>query len=119
MPRSYREMALQKQCVEYLHLAVAKPPYGPFWTAVNPLPGTSARQGKIAKDMGMRAGVPDLIFIWKGRVTGIELKTDRGGLSDNQSVVHEEMFEVGARTYTVKSLDAFIETVNEIISEAA
>jgi len=47
--------------------------------------------------------VPDLIFIHAGKVTGIELKSDVGRLSDNQRHTQALMRAAGCRIETARS----------------
>lgn len=41
-------------------------------------------EAAILKGLGVKAGVPDVIAIKDGRVFGLELKADKGRLSENQ-----------------------------------
>lgn len=112
--RRREEIALQKQCVSYLNAAVPPPPVGPFWTAINPVPGSSARQGQLAKDMGLIAGVPDFLFFNQDRIYGIELKTSKGRPSKAQEACHESMVLAGAKIHVAKSFDEFVKFVRSI-----
>lgn len=116
MPRSHPEIVLQKQCVDYLNAVVPQPPRGPFWTAINPVPGSSARLGKLAKDMGLRAGVPDLMFLYRGRLSVIELKSGKKKPSQSQLACHEAMKLAGAEIYAANSLNEFIKVLGRVVS---
>ena len=66
------------------------------------------RAAAAAKATGMRAGEPDLriylpVGIGKTPVLFLELKTDRGRLSDAQKLRHDELRELGHRVETVKA----------------
>ncbi len=77
------EQALQRAVADYLALCVLAPPAGPWWTAVNPIPAKSRAAAGISKAMGLKAGTPDLVLCWKGRLVGIELKAGRGRLTSD------------------------------------
>lgn len=66
------------------------------------------------KASGLLAGIPDCIFMWKGKGYGIEFKTDTGRLSPAQVKVHEK-WQGHAEVYVVRSFDAFKELIEQII----
>ncbi len=74
---------------------VGAPPSGPWWTAVNPIPAKSRAVAGISKAMGLRAGTPDIVMCWKGRLVGIELKAGRGRLSLAQIETHDAITLAG------------------------
>ncbi len=45
-------------------------------------------EGSVNKAMGMLPGVPDVLFLWKGKLYWIELKVSGGVLSDSQKDLH-------------------------------
>lgn len=98
------ERALQRQVVAYLR-TLPKPPAGPWWTAINALPGTSARQGAQAKAMGQIAGAPDIIVVWGGTFIGVELKADKGVLSTEQMATSLAIADAGGSYVVARSLD--------------
>ncbi len=64
--------------------------------------------------MGLKAGTPDLVMCWKGRLVGIELKAGRGRLSPAQVETHEAITLAGGIVTTCCSLDdvaAFLATL--------
>ena len=78
------EFQLHKQAAEYFRTVLA--PEVLWWhTANNP---KSAKHGAWLKDMGLLAGVPDFLLMWRGNggimVMAIEMKTPRGTLSPAQ-----------------------------------
>lgn len=77
---SHPEFQLQKTLVEHLNLCARKGVFyfHPFNKASSP------REGKMAKLMGVVAGVPDLIFFQNGTAWCLELKIEGGKLSDAQ-----------------------------------
>ena len=58
--------------------------------------------------MGLKAGTPDLVLCWKGRLIGIELKAGRGRLSDPQIETHEAITLAGGVVATCRTLDEVI-----------
>ena len=55
--------------------------------------------------MGLRAGTPDLVLCWKGRMIGIELKTDSERASPAQDEMHEAIVLSGGVVTTCRTLD--------------
>ncbi len=115
-PRSLpaAEQSFQRTVADYLALCVPAPPSGPWWTAVNPIPAKSRAAAGISKAMGLRAGTPDIVLCWKGRLVGIELKAGRGRMSPAQLEAHEAITLAGGVVTTCRTLDdvaAFIATL--------
>jgi len=82
------ESALQIQLVKLLHLHARQ---DIAWWSVPNEGWRSARMGKRLKDMGMRPGASDLMFLIERMFHGVELKT-----------------EIGTQTETQKSFEAYI-----------
>ncbi len=108
MPRPVAtpEQSLQRAVADYLAWCVPAPPDGPWWTAVNPVPAKSRAAAGISKAMGLKAGPPDIVLCWRGRLVGIELKVDGGRLSQAQFETHEVITLAGGVVTTCRSLDA-------------
>lgn len=97
------EEDLQKSVTHFLNICL---PQEVWWTAINPLPGKrSPRQGKRIKDMGQRAGVPDLLFVHAGRALFVELKTDKGPVQPNQKACHDAIMDAGCPVRVCRSLN--------------
>ncbi len=114
MPRPRPEQSLQRTVADYLALCIPVPPTGPWWTAVNPIPAKSRAAAGISRAMGLRAGTPDFVLCWKGRLVGIELKAGRGRLSPAQIEAHDAITLAGGVVTTCRSLDdvaAFLATL--------
>jgi len=107
------EQDLQKAVVRTLRVCLQPPPEGPFIFA--PDPGVqmggqhAARIGGIRKSMGVRAGVPDLMFVWRGKAIGIELKRADGRLTKEQKEAHADLTLAGAVVTTARSVDEVLE----------
>ncbi len=64
--------------------------------------------------MGLRAGTPDFVLCWRGRLIGIELKAGRGRLSPAQRETHDAITLAGGVVTTCRTLDevaAFLVTL--------
>jgi len=86
------EAQLQRAVAEYLDVAL---PADAVWTAIGHGGGGKTR-GAILKGMGVKAGMPDIMIIWRGQVIFIELKAGRGGLSRAQKAFHDRLYLAGA-----------------------
>jgi hypothetical protein len=65
-----------------------------------------AIEAAIFKSLGVIAGVPDLLLIFKGKTYGLELKATKSGrLSPAQIRTHELMREAGAIVTTATGID--------------
>ncbi|NVO13832.1 MAG: VRR-NUC domain-containing protein [Rhodoplanes sp.] len=66
-----------------------------------------AEEAKRFKQMGVRAGVPDLLLLRQGRLYGLELKQPGGHLSPSQVALHPQLLASGmAGIATVDNLAA-------------
>ncbi len=113
-PLSAAEQSLQRTVADYLALCVPAPPSGRWWSAINPIPAKSRAAAGISKAMGLRAGTPDIVMCWKGRLVGIELKAGRGRLSPAQREAHDAIALAGSVVATCRSVDevaAFLDTL--------
>jgi len=64
-------------------------------------------EGKRFKEMGVKAGIHDLLFLQLGRLFGLELKAIGGSLSEAQRTMHRRLLATGmAASATVDSLAA-------------
>jgi len=48
-------------------------------------------EAAILKSVGTVAGIPDVLCIFEGRVFALEIKTERGRVTDVQRVTHERL----------------------------
>jgi hypothetical protein len=71
-------------------------PAGVFATALENAPRT-ALSGLLQKRRGTRAGLPDLLVIWRGEIAFVELKSCRGLASKAQKQVRDELLSVGVK----------------------
>lgn len=78
-----------------------------------------AADGAKRKAMGVRAGFPDFIFLLPTKAAPylcIELKTTKGKQSDSQKEYQRMVESVGGKYVVIRSLEEFINTVNDYIS---
>lgn len=76
--------------------------------------GGGERRGQILKRMGVVAGVPDYMILWRGRVIFLEMKAGKGSLSLAQKAVHEAIVLAGGVVKTCRTEDevvSFLETL--------
>ena len=100
------ESALQEQVAAYL--AIALPTHALAFHPMN-----EGKRGFIAqrafKRGGGVAGIPDWCILFNARAIFIELKSDKGRLSDAQKAIHERIVLSGHVVTVCRSLDAVIE----------
>lgn len=103
-----KEAHLQRTIAAYLRLML---PADVFFTAF-PAGGGGKVRGAQLKSMGLASGVPDLMFIHNGRTRWIELKSDKGRVSDAQHETFCRLYTAGCGNVVVcKSLDDVIITL--------
>jgi hypothetical protein len=61
----------------------------------------SASSGAIRKQRGVKPGVPDILVLYRGKLTTIELKSRHGKCSPPQRAVREDLLRAGARGWWV------------------
>lgn len=67
------------------------------------------RRRGINAGLGVIPGVPDVIIIKDGRVAALELKADKGKLSDNQVTTQLRMIQCGCAVHVSHGLDEALE----------
>lgn len=106
------EFQLHTACAQFLDLAL---PRDAVWFHT---PNAGKRRKGAAgrlKAMGMKAGVPDICIIYRGRAFFIELKTLKGRLSEAQKAMHIRLTVAGAivagECRSLDDLQAFLQQV--------
>jgi hypothetical protein len=99
-----KESEVQKQILDYLALK------GIFHYRNNS--GAFVDSQKHFYRFGAK-GSPDIICIIKGRYVGLEVKTPKGKLSDDQIAFHRNLMAADGIVFTVRSLDEAIEAVED------
>ena len=72
-------------------------------------------EAMMLKSTGVVAGIPDLILLNRGKCYGIELKIEKGVVSEKQKKVHEVWNNQGIETFICWNLEEFKEVVNKIM----
>jgi len=102
------EHDLHCQVADYLNLAL-----GPqtFWHH-SPMEGKHKVQYRVKQNrLGAKKGFPDILIIHRGRPIFIELKTQKGRVSDAQKECHKQLMLAGAVVKVIRNLDDVIEFV--------
>jgi hypothetical protein len=73
----------------------------------------SAIAGRKLKDLGMRAGVSDLIMVHQGCVYALEIKAEGGHLSQPQRQFLADFQHAGGRTAVCRGLDEALSTLRK------
>jgi len=111
------ESQLQQACVTWARLQY--PELRVLLTSVPNGVRTSVIQAKIAKAEGLVAGTSDLLLLiprGKWPYLCIEMKTKTGRLSDHQKIFRDHVESVGGRYEVVRSLEQFMDLVNEYMN---
>lgn len=104
------EQIIHRAVVEHLRLRGAPglvffhPPMGMFYGGKRNKKGASI-QGVIAKSLGVRAGVSDLILLHKGTAYALELKTEDGRSTESQDDFLADWQTAGGYGFVGKGLD--------------
>ena len=100
------------QAAEYLNLAL---PREAVW---HHSPNEGRRRPQYTKKLlrkGLHPGWPDIEIIYRGRVIFIELKTQKGRVSEAQKNCHERLMLAGAVVKVVRNLDELREFLSMLI----
>lgn len=106
--RNRPEQALHLAVASFLNVAL---PRDSFFFHVPNAAVRSLVEGGIFKRMATRAGVPDLIILYQGRAYAIELKADKGELSEAQIETHTAFARAGIPVAVCKSLEGVEEAL--------
>lgn len=112
------EEQMQKACIKWFDLKYKK-----YKLLMHSSPNGGKRNAIEAakfKQMGVRAGFPDLILLIPNKFypfCGIELKIKTGRQSESQKAYQKEFESIGAKYVVVRSLDEFIKVVNEYLKD--
>lgn len=77
---------------------------------------SNAREGAKFKAQGVISGVPDLVFVWNGKTHYIEVKCEKGKLSENQKALHQKWSEQGVSVNVMRTSEEIIRFVTELVS---
>lgn len=91
----------------------------PYWHTNNEMWTKSWKQKTRSKAMGTQSGIPDLFLVFKGRILGIEMKRQKGGIvSDSQKYWHQILALGGIETYVCHGCDEAIKLVESLCNPA-
>jgi hypothetical protein len=100
------ESALHKSVADLLDWVLLPPA---LWTT---FPAGWGKLGKATAGRlhgaGLKAGFPDILIFFNGRVTGIELKTESGRVSKDQNQMFLLLHGAGVPVYICRSADDVI-----------
>lgn len=103
--RSAPEQDLQRVVAAYLDWAL---PSDAVWTAINPVPAKSKAAAGISNAMGLKAGILDILIIWRNGAYFLELKVKGGKVSWFQADMINRLSSAGASCAVCHSLEAVI-----------
>jgi len=66
------------------------------------------------KRQGVKAGVPDIIIVHRGKALGLELKSKNGSLQDSQKATFPKMRAAGMRIEVARSLGEAFDLIREM-----
>lgn len=70
------------------------------------------------KATGLISGIPDMLFVWKGMVYGLEFKTATGRTSKDQDKVHEVWQSNGITVKIFRDADNAFNYIKSIVDNA-
>ena len=106
------EQALQYECVKWMKRHLAKEVV--FFHVPNG-GKRSRREGAIFKAIGVVAGVPDLIILWRGVQIAIELKAGKGSSTEEQKDMQERLKAIGWHVAECRSLQEFQDILSQFL----
>lgn len=74
----------------------------------------NVREAANLKRQGVKAGIPDILILWSGKLFGLELKSQAGRISDSQAVTFPILREAGMRIEVARSHGEAIERIREM-----
>lgn len=101
------EQRLHNVVADFLNVAL---PRDAWWTTVGHGGfALDARTGARMKRAGMKAGVPDILVVYRGRAHFLELKAPKGKPSAEQRKVAHDLGQAGATWSVVRSIEDVIQ----------
>lgn len=108
------ELSLQSKCYQWFHNKY--PEYRGLLFHVNNKAKNSIEGNKF-KAIGVVAGIPDLLFVFGGKLHPIEMKTEQGTVSADQKEIHEKWKLQGITPVVCRSFEQFQEIIISIIEQ--
>ena len=92
----------------------------PHWHTNNEMWTKSWKQKMRSKRMGTKSGIPDLFLCFDGKLIGIEMKRQKGGVvSDNQKYWGYILENAGVHCFVCRGCDHAIETVVSLMHDGS
>lgn len=110
------EQILQQSAIIMCEMILQPPPQGPLIHFINNGMGRSPAEAGIAKSMGMKAGMPDWLVLWRaGMAFFIEWKKPgKGGkLNEAQEKRQPQIRQLGFPVFTIDSLGKMTDVFRE------
>lgn len=104
------EHDLQEQVVRVLRLGLGS---DVWWSSIDHANARDAKTGALRKARGVRAGLPDMEFVYRGQYHAIELKSADGRISPSQVETHWRIITAGGKVKTCNSVEAVLSTLRE------
>jgi len=104
---AHREWFMQ---VEVARLFATWLPSDAFWTATDATT-TSPTTGLMRRMRGCKAGLPDILILYRGTLIAIELKSPQGRCTPSQRAVREALLRAGADWFECRSPNAVMQAV--------
>lgn len=76
-----------------------------------------AREAMALKASGVVPGIPDMPFVWRGRLYAFEFKVGSNGLSGDQQETIRRWVEHGVECYVIREFDDFKSIFQTIINK--
>lgn len=109
-PPRVPEHDIQEQVCRVLRLGLGA---DVWWSSLDHANARDAKAGALRKARGVRAGLPDMEFIYRGQYHGIELKAADGALSLAQIETHSRIKMAGGRIATCNSVESVLAKLRE------
>jgi hypothetical protein len=114
----HEESRIQQRCVEWFRYSfprvlIASFPNGVY---IGGTPVQRARRWNLLKAEGAMPGIPDLMICMpsmKYHALFIEMKTEKGKLSENQKIVHAMLINEGYAVKVCRSFEEFTITIKK------
>ena len=84
-----------------------------FWTSIDNQPWSKIA-GLLRKRRGVRAGTPDLLILFEGRLIGLEMKSLIGKLSSAQEEVRLQILRAGGMWFLVRTARAALVALHRL-----
>ena len=118
----HEESKIQQRCVEWFRYSFPKTVIASFPNGVfiGGTPVQRAKRWNILKAEGAMVGIPDIMIAMPSgayHALFIEMKTEKGRLSENQKIVHAMLINSGYCVKVCRSFEEFTITINKYLEQ--